>query len=412
MPHASESSSQQSDSQEKQPTTLSVGLIPAPELPEALVASIVDELSDLFESHVDNRYQWQVQSETDPLIGAEESTDEMLYQARRMRRDREWDYVICVTDLPIYRNNRLVIAEASEAYRVALISQPALGASPMRKRLREAVIHLLNEMHHGSSEQARERQQSHNRHQLGARRRHGLRNNNARHLLGQRLSELIAPIQRISPQKTDDQVSVRFTARWHFTGRCKLLAGMVRANRPWSIFPTFRKVIAVAFATGAYALLLPSLWRLGDAYEPWRFVVLMIGSLAAMVIWIVIVHGLWEPQRHRHAFPMATLYNLTTLITLSIGVLFYYAMLLVMFLVSVIIFVPPGLLAQVLGHAISPWHYPSLAWLAASVATVAGALGSGLESDTRVRAATYGYRQQSRQQRVRQLTEDNSKQES
>lgn len=386
--------------------SLRVGLIPAPEMPQQLIESILEELPSLFGRYIDDRHEWQVFSETDPLIGAEESTDEMLHQARKMKRYKAWDYAICVTDLPVYRRHRLVIAEASETCRVALLSQPALGASPLRRRIREAILHLLNEMHHGSSEAARRNQQDHNREQRQSRRRHGLRNTDARHLMGRRLSEVIAPIQRISPDESSARISVRFIAQRHVAGHCRLLAGMVRANSPWRIFPAFRKVIAVAFATGTYGLLFPTLWQLSNAYELWRFALLTIASMTAMVAWIVIAHGLWEPQRHHRAFPMATLYNLTTLITLGIGVLFYYIMLLLLFLGTVIIFVPLSLLQSTLGQEVSLWFYPAMAWLAASVATFVGALGSALESDATVREATYGYRQRSRQQRVQKLLEE------
>jgi hypothetical protein len=52
--------------------------------------------------------------------------------------------------------------------------------------------------------------------------------------------------------------------------------------------------------------------------------------------------------------------------------------------------------AQTLGHPVSLADYLSLAWLVASIATVGGALGSGLEDDDGVKAAAYGVRQRQR----------------
>lgn len=385
-------------------TTLTVGLVPAPELPEILVSLIIEALADQLASEVDDTCQWQLDRVTDPLIGAKDNTRDILSKAQELSESRHWDYIICITDLPIFRHRQLVVAEACEARGVAILSQPALGASPLRRRLAESIVQLVSELHHGSSEAERDRQQA--RHDRRGRsflkwwRRH-----NARDLMGLRLSERIAPIRRVSVNDDQQGIDVRFVATKRLPGTCKLLGGMVRANRPWTIFPTFRKIIAVAFATGAYGLIFPTLWRLSDAYDPLRFVALMIAAMAAMIGWIILDHGLWEPQQHPQAFPMARLYNLTTLMTLSMGVVFYYVSLLVLFLGAVALFVPSSLLQSTLEHDIGLSDYLSLAWLATSVATIAGALGAGLESDETVRTATYGYRQKARQKRAHERAE-------
>ncbi|CAN5664329.1 MAG: hypothetical protein M3494_18120 [Actinomycetota bacterium] len=74
----------------------------------------------------------------------------------------------------------------------------------------------------------------------------------------------------------------------------RLLAGMVLANRPWKIFPSFKGVLAAAFATGAYVLVTPTIWQFGDTFGWPRLSALMVISIAAMVVWLIVSHGLWE----------------------------------------------------------------------------------------------------------------------
>jgi hypothetical protein len=50
------------------------------------------------------------------------------------------------------------------------------------------------------------------------------------------------------------------------------------------------------------------------------------------------------------------------------------------------------LLSKTLHHEVGFATYLELAWFAASIAMIGGALGSGLESDEEVRVAAYGYR--------------------
>jgi hypothetical protein len=79
-----------------------------------------------------------------------------------------------------------------------------------------------------------------------------------------------------------------------------------------------------------------------------------------------------------------------------VAVLFSYAVLFVLVLVAALIFLESSFLQSNLGHPVGLTDYVRLAWMTSSLATVAGALGSGLEDEETVREATYGYRQQRR----------------
>jgi hypothetical protein len=92
------------------------------------------------------------------------------------------------------------------------------------------------------------------------------------------------------------------------------------------------------------------------------------------------------------------LYNAATALTLAVAVLFSYAVLFVLVLVAALIFLDSGFMQTILGHSVGLGNYVVLAWVATSLATVAGALGSGLEDAETVREATYGYRQQLRKE--------------
>jgi hypothetical protein len=61
-----------------------------------------------------------------------------------------------------------------------------------------------------------------------------------------------------------------------------------------------------------------------------------------------------------------------------------------------VVFVPGGYFQTTLKHPVGLADYVTLAWMATSLATVAGALGSSLEHEDTVREATYGYRQRRR----------------
>jgi len=86
-----------------------------------------------------------------------------------------------------------------------------------------------------------------------------------------------------------------------------------------------------------------------------------------------------------------------TVLTITVAVLLAYAVLFTLVLLAAGVFVPNPYFQSTLRHPVGPGTYVTLAWMATSLATVAGALGASLEHEDTVRKATYGYRQRRRQ---------------
>jgi hypothetical protein len=93
------------------------------------------------------------------------------------------------------------------------------------------------------------------------------------------------------------------------------------------------------------------------------------------------------------------LYNAATVATLALALLCGYAAVFVLVLGISSLLIDDSTFRSNVGHHAGLGDYVALAWLAASIATVAGALGSGLESIEEVRHAAYGHNQRRRDRR-------------
>lgn len=87
-------------------------------------------------------------------------------------------------------------------------------------------------------------------------------------LVNRRLAEFVAPFQRVEIPD-EDMVRTNVDARFStsgVSGYLRLLAGMVLANRPWQLFPSFKTAIAAAFGMAAWVLASSSIWilQVGD----------------------------------------------------------------------------------------------------------------------------------------------------
>lgn len=382
---------------------VTLGIVPAPGLPANIAEKVKTRLEKSLNLNIEEDLSWKIEVQIDQITGAAESAKEIMNQSIRMKEKFQWQYVISLTDLPLFEDRRAVLADANSEHHAAQISLPAFGMFVTSANVEAIVIHMIKELYYTKNQHKNVQFL-----QDGI----GIKEINRSKTI-HTLSKIFkfTKVQRKKVTHSFEGLSVRFIIYPKFNSYLKLIFGMTMMNSPWSIMSSFKKVIGLAFATGSYMLIFNTLWKLSGLYELFRFLLLMIMAMSAMVAWIIIAHNLWEKKHHYQSSRLRFIYNATTITTLSISVMLFYLAMFVLFSVAVVIFVPADIFEDVLHHDIQLIDYIKLAWLVTSAATIAGAVGAGLENEDAVREVTYGYRQYIRSERVQLQEEDEEKEE-
>ncbi|MCD2195748.1 hypothetical protein LQ327_20460 [Actinomycetospora endophytica] len=179
-------------------------------------------------------------------------------------------------------------------------------------------------------------------------------------------------------------------------GRLRRLAGMVLVNRPWRLVLGMRSALAAVLATSAYLVITSTVWQLAASLSVTKLVVTMVAAIAMMVAWIVGAHHLWWRRDDLPEGEEPALWNASTVVTVLLGVLTMAVAVFVFNIVTMVFFLEPPVYSSDAGTWPGFLDHVRLAWLATAFATVAGAVGSGLDSDAAVEAATYDGEQQRR----------------
>ena len=103
-------------------------------------------------------------------------------------------------------------------------------------------------------------------------------------------------------------------------------------------------------------------------------------SIAATAPAVIVAHGLWERAPDPRVRGQVVLFNFTTALTVTIGIATLYVALFLLIFAAAELIIRPDLLGAGLGHSAGVGDYAALAWFVASLATIAGGLGAGLES--------------------------------
>lgn len=299
----------------------------------------------------------------------------MLEIGRQHARDEDWDVTIVLTELPRRAGTQPIVSDYSLGHGVALVSIPALGAFGLRRQTSKVLLHLLTEHLVDALED-----DSGSAHGDADRRRH-------------RPLGMGAPVEHIP---SEDEGIDEHLGLQGARGRLRLLAGMVRANRPWRLVPSLSPAIAGALAGAASGVFYSTTWQLATAFSGGRLALVNLLVVIAMISWLIIDNNLWERPANRRLREEAVLYNAATALTISIGVVCMYLLLFVGTFVAALVVIPPDYLSSTVHHPADVGDFLVITWLSTSIGTIAGALGSGLASEEAVRQAAYSKREQER----------------
>jgi len=344
-----------------------VGLVATPpDHPARVAEHLTEELAGHLAERVDANVRWTVREGWGEVAPRRDGgVEALLDDLARRRADQRWDVAICLTDLPLHAERVPLVAQTSARREVAVVSLPALGLRQLRT-VRAVVPDLVSRLLTDASDE-----------------RVPPADWGPAELAGR-----VGSIRRV--------VGESDAGEWGYVGsrligRLRLLTGMIRANRPGRALLGLSKLLVGAFGTAAFALTTSTIWQLGDALGGLRLTVIMLLGLTGLVAWLIVAHDLWEKRDRETPAELARLFNLGTILTLALATTVSYVVLFVGTVLAAALLIDTSVLEENLQRPVDVTDYLTLAWIISSLATVGGAIGSGLEDEKTVRAAAYGY---------------------
>lgn len=357
-------------------TEHTLGVIADPGVPIRIAGRLLSDLIDALSKATEQK--WDVELSQHRLPLDEEGDIPLGEHASRLREEHSWEYLVYLTDLPLVHDGEALLCEVSAEDRAALISVPSLGVWRSTARLRRLIAALVDAAS-GASDYPSEAVM--------------------RRIVGHRRVQRDLPAPEEAPG--DERVA---GDAWVFVqlpgarNRLELLTGMVKSNQPLGLVRALSTAFSLAAAAGAFGIFYGSIWTLADSLHPARQLLISAAVVALLSTWLIVRNGLWSWGRETSVRWQRRLDNAATVLTIGLGTtLLHLALFALLFLLSLII-VDAGYLQSELMHPVSLFDYLMLAWLSASLGTLAGAMGSNFNSEESVREATYSRRVYERRQ--------------
>jgi hypothetical protein len=259
-------------------TIPSVGILCDPDFPSHVARNLADSLPGHIAEQLGDDREWSFHVVDDPVAAGRSTGHDILQAAQQQRHQQGWDFTVCITDLPLRLQHCPVLADVDVNHGVGFVPLPALGGIQPYRRAHQMVLQVLDELL-PTNDHTEEK------------------SNHQRRGLHSRLTKLLAPIRRETPNREDIGVRYRATRR---RGRIRLLSGMVRSNTPWRLVFGMSSALAAAIATSAFGLSSSTIWQISHQLEPARQVISAAAAIALLVAWLIAAHHLWEKPHQNH----------------------------------------------------------------------------------------------------------------
>ncbi|MGV2950764.1 hypothetical protein ACNPM8_01105 [Glutamicibacter sp. AGC46] len=348
----------------QEPEKRTVGLIADPGIADAMANRIAARLEGVMEKLQEQEQQWDVQVAPFSLPLGESGRVALNDKVPRLREKHGWDFIIYLTDAPHYVQNRPVRSVISVEDASAVLSMPSLGLARPRTVARE-LAELVSELATGKQPAPPPPP------------------------LGRAMS---VHASRQDGQNEQNRISSIEGLR----GRLLLIAGMVRSNRPWKLVPRLSSAMAGAVATGAFGVFYTSIWSMADYLPAGRLSLITVSSILILTLWLLLHNRLWERPKGNRRRERMVVYNAATVLTVGFAATAMYLLLFLALLAGSLIVIDQEYLAYQLRHDVTMAEYINLAWLASSLGTMGGAIGSSFDEVKEVQRATFSQREYER----------------
>jgi len=348
----------------QEPEKRTVGLIADPGIADAMANRIAARLEGVMEKLQEHEQQWDVQVAPFSLPLGESGRVALNDKVPRLREKHGWDFIIYLTDAPHYVQNRPVRSVISVEDASAVLSMPSLGLARPRTVARE-LAELVREL-----------------------------------ATGKQPAPPPTPLGRVmsvhASRQDGQNEQNRISSIEGLRGRLLLIAGMVRSNQPWKLVPRLSSAMAGAVATGAFGVFYTSIWSMADYLPAGRLSLITVSSILILTLWLLLHNRLWERPKGNRRRERMVVYNAATVLTVGFAAAVMYLLLFLALLAGSLIVIDQEYLAYQLRHDVTLAEYVNLAWLASSLGTMGGAIGSSFDEVKEVQRATFSQREYER----------------